>query len=124
MTCRVFIFNSHDLWHEGFSEKLRAMDWQIQFATNLDEFKIRFVESEADILILRGINDLENFEHLQAIFGVRPSCGLIWIYPECERFNSPYFLIADYKVPLETSDVELVAIAQALLKLLKRWGWR
>jgi hypothetical protein len=124
MICRLFIMSSHDLWLKGFREKLQVMDWQIQFAINLDEFKIRFVESETDILILRGIDDQATFEHLQTIFGVRPNCGFIWIYPGGERFSSPYFCMADHRVPLETSDIELIAMTQSLFKLLKRCGWR
>ena len=124
MICRIFILDSNDKWLLGFNDKLRALGWMTQFALNLEEFKHRFVESETDLLILRGIDDVATLEHLNSIFDVRPNCGLIWIYPCREPFRSPYFHMADHRVPLETSDVELLAIAQSLFKLLKRHRWR
>lgn len=124
MTCRVFILDSNDLWLVGFMVKLRAMGWQVQFAVNLEEFKFRFVEPETDILILRGIEDLATFEYLQSMFGLSPTCGLIWLHTMRERFSSPYFQIADHRVPLEITDIELIEISKSLFKLLIRRGWR
>ena len=124
MICRVFILDSHNLWLESFRYKLSVMGWEVQFAINLNDFKIRFVESETDILILRGMDDRTTFNYLRSMFDLRPSCGLIWIYPGHDRFSSPYFSMADHRVPLETSDIELIAIAESLFKSLKRWGWR
>jgi hypothetical protein len=124
MTCRVFILDCNNQWLTGFIYDLRLLGWTTQFALNLEDFKHRFVESETDVLILRGIDDLATLEYLESIWGVGPSCGLIWMYSTRERFNSKYFWLADNRVALETSNVELVAIVQSLFRYLKRWGWR
>jgi len=118
MTCRIFVFDANGVWVDGFMEELCATDWKTQFALSLNEFKDCFVESETDVLILRGTYDLETLEYIKSVFGEKPSCGLIWIYPRCDRLNSPYFLMADNSVPYETSYQELIAITRSIYSML------
>lgn len=124
MPCRVFLFESSALCFDGFKEKLDDVNWQMQFASGLDEFKNRFVGAQTDVLILRGQDDTATIEYLQSVLTPGSGCGIIWLYPRNIDFKSPYCQMADNWISKDVTVVELTAIVESLFNLLTRSGVR